>query len=640
MPAEPVAAQIVSAEHLNIVYPARHGEVTALKDFSLAIAPGEIVGLIGEGGCGKSTAALAMLGLLRPPARAVAGRVMLGGQDLLRLPHEALRALRGREVGLIVQNPRAALNPMLPIGWQIATVFRAHSDATAEAARQHAVAMLRMVGINDPERRAAAYPHEISGGMAQRVLIAMALSSKPKLLVADEPTSGLDVTIQAQFLDQLWHATRAVGSAVLLVTQDLGIIANYCDRVLVMQAGAVVEEAPAARFFAGPAHDYSRSILLLRETQTETDRRAMAAPRAAPAAAVPLLEVRGLSKRFPLRDRNGFVHAVSDVTLRIDAGSTLGLVGESGSGKTTVGRCLLGLEIADAGELLYRGAKLGLLDAGVPRARRLDLRAKLQLVFQDPYDTLDPRWTVRDLLGEPLRLHARLRGAALERRIAELTDLVGLDRAVLATRPRALSAGQQQRVGIARALAPGPELIVLDEPTSALAPAARAAAIRLLHGLQQRLGVAYLFISHDLATVRHLSRQVAVMYLSQIVEFGDRDQIFAAPRHPYTKALMAAHLDTDPAHRRPEHPPAFRLEGEIPSPIDLPRGCFLAGRCPVELPRCRSERQELRPLADGRLVRCWRAGEDPMPGCAAADAVGAKPVGAEPKDAEAVKERI
>ena len=320
---------------------------------------------------------------------------------------------------------------MLPIGRQIATVFRAHSDATAEAARQHAVAMLRMVGINDPERRAAAYPHEISGGMAQRVLIAMALSSKPKLLVADEPTSGLDVTIQAQFLDQLWHATRAVGSAVLLVTQDLGIIANYCDHVLVMQAGAVVEEAPAARFFAGPAHDYSRSIPLLLREDPDRDRpagdggAAGRASRRRAAAGSP----RGLSKRFPLRDRNGFVHAVSDVTLRIDAGSTLGLVGESGSGKTTVGRCLLGLEIADAGELLYRGAKLGLLDAGVPRARRLDLRAKLQLVFQDPYDTLDPRWTVRDLLGEPLRLHARAArcGAGAAHRRA-LTDLVGLDR--------------------------------------------------------------------------------------------------------------------------------------------------------------------------------------------------------------------
>jgi oligopeptide/dipeptide ABC transporter ATP-binding protein len=231
------------------------------------------------------------------------------------------------------------------------------------------------------------------------------------------------------------------------------------------------------------------------------------------------------------------------------------------------------------------------------------------MVFQDPYDTLDPRWTVRDLIREPLDLHTDLRKLAMQHRIVELIGLVGLDASVLTARPRALSAGQQQRVGIARALASEPELIVLDEPTSALAPSARAATIRLLHELQQRLGVAYLFISHDLATVRHLSHSVAVMYLSQVVEFGDRDQIFGAPQHPYTKALMAAHLDTDPMRRRPEHPPAFRLQGEIPSPIDLPHGCFLAGRCPAELPRCAQERQALHTLPNQRLVRCWRAAE-------------------------------
>ena len=607
MPPEIAAPPIVTAEHLTIVYPARHGDVTALRDFSLSITPGEIVGLIGEGGCGKSTAALAMLGLLRPPARAVSGSVQLGPHDLLRMSRDALRHLRGREVGLIVQNPRAALNPMLPIGRQIEAVYRAHNAVTKVRAHQHAVMMLRMVGINDPERRVAAYPHEISGGMAQRVLIAMALSSNPKLLVADEPTSGLDVTIQAQFLDELWRTTRAVDSAVLLVTQDLGVIANYCDRVLVMQNGAVVEQADVRRFFAAPSHEYSRSVLQLHEARAEADRQAMATGVRVRAVHRPelLLEIRGLTKRFPLRDRRGFVHAVSDVSLRMDAGRTLGLVGESGSGKTTVGRCLLGLEKPDAGELLYRGKPLGGLTSAVLREQR----ARLQMVFQDPYDALDPRWTVRDLIREPLDLHTSLRKQAMQHRIAELIGLVGLDASVLTAWPRALSAGQQQRVGIARALASEPELIVLDEPTSALAPSARAAIIRLLNELQQRLGVAYLFISHDLATVRHLSHSVAVMYLSQVVEFGDRDQIFGAPQHPYTKALMAAHLGTDPLRRRPEHPPAFRLQGEIPSPIDLPHGCFLAGRCPAELPRCAQERQALHTLPNHRLVRCWRAAE-------------------------------
>jgi oligopeptide/dipeptide ABC transporter ATP-binding protein len=568
-----------------------------LRNFSLAIQPGEIVGLIGEAACGKTTAALAMLGLLRPPGKVTSGTVTIDGKDLFALPKEELRALRGKDVGLIVQSPRGALNPLLPIGRQIATVYAAHNNVSKQEARDHAVAMLRRVGINDPERRYHAFPHEISGGMAQRVLIAIALSSHPRLLIADEPTSGLDVTIQADFLDRMWRTIRAAGSAVLLVTQDLGVIANYCDRLLVMQDGAVVEESRVADFFRGPAHPYSRSILLM-----QAERGAGATKGPAPDAE-PLISVRGLVKRYVLRQTRAVLQAVGGVFFDIRPGETLGLVGESGSGKTTVGRCILGLERANEGELVYRGKTLKLPD-GLPRA----LRPKMQIVFQDPFDSLDPRWTVADLLGEPLGLHTPLKGEARQARIAELLDLVGLDGAVAASRPRALSAGQQQRVGIARALACEPELIVLDEPTSALAPAARTAIILLLRALQQRLGIAYLFISHDLATVRHLSHRVAVMYLSQIVEQGDRDQIFNSPKHPYTRALLAAHLDTDPSHRRPDHPPAIRLEGEIPSPVDLPPGCYLAGRCPVAVARCHAEKQDL-VLRGGRLVRCWRADE-------------------------------
>jgi peptide/nickel transport system ATP-binding protein len=589
---------VVSARDLTIAYPVDGKNVIALRDFTLAIQPGEIVGLIGEAACGKTTAAVAMLGLLRPPGRVLSGSVTIDGLSLFTLNREALRALRGRDVGLIVQSPRGALNPLLPIGRQIATVYRAHNKVTRRAAREHAVAMLRRVGINDPERRYHAFPHEISGGMAQRVLIAIALSSHPRLLVADEPTSGLDVTIQADFLDRMWRTIRAAGSAVLLVTQDLGVIANYCDRLLVMQDGAVVEESPVAAFFRGPQHPYSRSILLM---QAERGAGAVEAPSA---DTPPLVSIRGLFKRYTLRRSRAVLQAVGGVYLDIRPGETLGLVGESGSGKTTVGRCILGLEKADEGELIYRETKID-LRLGLPRA----LRPKMQIVFQDPFDSLDPRWTVNDLLGEPLGLHTSLRGAARQARIAELLTLVGLEPATAAARPRMLSAGQQQRVGIARALACEPELIVLDEPTSALAPAARTAIILLLRALQQRLGIAYLFISHDLTTVKHLSHRVAVMYLSQIVEQGDRDQIFSRPRHPYTRALLAAHLDTDPTRRRPDHPPAIRLEGEIPSPVDLPPGCYLAGRCPVAVPRCAAEKQDLRVFETGRLVRCWRASE-------------------------------
>jgi oligopeptide/dipeptide ABC transporter ATP-binding protein len=569
-----------------------------VRDLTLSIAPGEIVGLIGEAGCGKSTAALALLGLVRPPGRVVSGSMLMDGADLFRLPREKLREIRGRDVGLIVQNPRGALNPLLTVGRQIETVYRAHTGASAKDARLHAIEMLRGVGINDPERRIDAYPHEISGGMAQRVLIAIAMSVRPKLLIADEPTSGLDVTIQAQFLDQLWRTARSAGSATLLVTQDVGVIANYCDRILVMQRGEIVESNNVSAFFRGPRHEYSRSILIMQEERAEAARR-----QPPPEDGPPLLEILGLSKRFPLRGTKKVVHAVGDAFFSVRPGETLGLVGESGSGKTTVGRCILGLVRADEGFMRYRGRDIGNLANGLPRT----LRPKMQIVFQDPYDSLDPRWTVADLLEEPLGLHSALRGPARKARIRELLALVDLDPSLAEARPRGLSAGQQQRVGIARALACEPELIVLDEPTSALAPASRTATIRLLRDLQDHLGIAYLFISHDLATVRHVSHRVAVMYLSQIVEIGDRDAIFGNPRHPYTRALLAAHLDTDPSRRRPEHPPATRLEGEIPSPIDLPPGCFLAGRCPDERPRCRMERQRLVVDPSGRLVRCWRA---------------------------------
>ncbi len=590
------ASAVVTATAVTIAYPAPDGETVALRDFSLAIGPGEIVGLIGEAACGKTTAALAMLGLVRPPGRTVGGQVLIDGKDLLHLKRDALRVLRGRDIGLIVQSPRGALNPLLPIGTQIATVYRAHNRVSRKAARQQAVAMLKRVGINDPERRFHAYPHEISGGMAQRVLIAIALSSQPRLLVADEPTSGLDVTIQADFLDRLWHATRAAGSAVLLVTQDLGVIANYCDRLLVMQDGAVIEESDVANFFRGPRHAYSRSILRMQ------DERGVGRTVAPVADGPPLLAMHDLVKRYRLRRGRAMLQVVGGVSLEIRSGETLGLVGESGSGKTTVGRCLLGLVPADRGRLMFQGHTVDLAE-GLPRA----LRPKMQIVFQDPYDSLDPRWTAADALGEPLDLHTGLRGPARAARIAELLALVGLEPEAAQARPRMLSAGQQQRLGIARALACEPDLIVLDEPTSALAPAARTAIILLLRALQQRLQLAYLFISHDLATVRHLSHRVAVMYLSQIVEVGDRDQIFQAPAHPYTRALLAAHLDTDPSHRRPEHPPGVRLQGEIPSPVDLPPGCYLAGRCPEAVAQCAVEPQGLRSWEDGRLVRCWRA---------------------------------
>jgi oligopeptide/dipeptide ABC transporter ATP-binding protein len=570
--------------------------IPAVCDVSFDIAPGEIVGLTGDSGSGKSTLGLALLGLVRQPGRILGGSVTIEGVDLLQLPEAERRARRGRQIGLIVQNPRGSLSPLHTVGRQIRSVLRAHLTLSSAQATGRAVGLLRQLGLNDPERRAHSYPHEISGGMAQRVLIAMATGAGPRLLVADEPTSGLDVTIQAQFLDELSRTSRAAGSAVLLMTQDLGIIANYCDRVLVMQEGRIVASDLPAAFFAAPRDSYSRSLLSL----------AHAPPPPLPTAPAELLAVRGLSKNFRLRGSGKTLQAVDRVDLAIGRGETLGLVGESGSGKTTVGRCLLRLLDADAGEVVFEGKDL-------LRATPHDLRStrrRIQIVFQDPLDALDPRWSVSRIVSEAL-----LRPDP--GRIAELLTLVGLDPAVAKLRPRGLSAGAQQRVGIARAIAADPALIVLDEPTSALTPMARVGIVALLRELQARLGMSYLFISHDLNTVEQLSHRVAVMYLGQIVELGAREQVFQAPRHPYAKALLAAHLAPDPGRRRVDRVPGAGLVGEIPSPIDLPPGCYLAGRCPEAVASCRTTPQPLYEFADGGRVRCTpaavRAGLIPIP---------------------------
>ncbi len=561
------------------------GEHLAIKDVSLTIAAGEILGLTGDSGSGKSTLALAILGLTQQGGAIRGGEVLIAGEDLLALREGERRRRRGRDVALITQNPRGSLSPLHSIGVQVGATLRAHRGASRAAAWAHAIAMLRDLGLNDPERRVRAYPHEISGGMAQRVLIAMALGAGPKLLIADEPTSGLDVTIQAAFLDSMWRSVRARGSAMLLVTGDPGILANYCDRVAVMQGGRIVETATVAAFFAAPASAYGRAVLALRDE---------APPAPAPAGPA-LLELQALSKRFAVRGSRKTVQAVDQVSLSIGRGETLGLVGESGSGKTTVGRALLRLVEPSSGAVLFDGQAV----TGASRAALKRLRPQMQVVFQDPLDSLNPRWTVGDIIAEGLQEGGGWRG-----QVAELLELVGLPPGLAAAKPRALSAGDQQRVGIARSLAPDPALIVLDEPTSMLTPLARVGIIRLLRDLQVRRGLSYLFISHDLRTVEHLSHRVAVMYLGQVVEVATREAIFASPMHPYSRALLGAYLAPDPSRRRVDRADPGGLEGEIPSPIDLPLGCYLAGRCPLARPDCRTTPQRLLSMPDGRLIRC------------------------------------
>jgi oligopeptide/dipeptide ABC transporter ATP-binding protein len=586
---------LLSVRNLQVTYRSETAVSRPVDGASFTINSHEVVGLVGDAGSGKSTAALALLGLARTPGAITGGEVIFEGRDLLKLPDDEIRAIRGRDIGIIVQNPRAALNPMLRVGTQIGNAYKAHNQATEAQARKQAVDMLRMVGINDPERRVEAFAHELSGGMAQRALIAMALSSKPKLLIADEPTSGLDVTIQAQFLDEMWQTVQSTGSAILLVTQELGVIANYCDRVLVLHDGRIVEDAPVRDFFANPQHPYSQDVLrLFRERGGEYPAQ-ITGDRA-------FLKTDALTKHFPLRNSKKVVQAVDKVSLTIGRAEAVGLVGESGSGKTTVGRCLLRLVDATSGKINFDGTDI----TALPPADMRKIRSRMQIVFQDPYDSLNPRWTIEDLLAEPLRVHGTPDKATVRAKATAALKLVDLDPALLDRKPRGLGASTLQRVNIARALILDPEFVVLDEPTSVLAPRARNGLIALLAKLQRDLGISFLFISHDLTTVRYLCQRVAVMYLGQIVEEGTVEQVFSTPRHPYSAALLSAHLFPDPTNRRVDHPVPAALQGEIPSPIDVPKGCYLSSRCPHATDACRATAQTLTSLPDGRQVRCMR----------------------------------
>ena len=593
---------VIKASNITVRFPlVDSADVYAVHDFNIEIQPGEFVGLMGEPGCGKSTAAMALLGLVRPPGIIETGTVEYMGKNLLTMKDEEVRQLRGKDIGMIVQNPRYSLHPMLRVGDQISNVYRAHNSVSKREAWDHAVNMLRLVGINDPERRVKAYAHELSSGMAQRVLIAIALSSSPKLLLADEPTSGLDVTIQAQFLDQMWDACRQTNSAVLLVSQDLGIVANYCDRVLIMHEGKIVEDSDVFTFFDSPKHDYSKRILKLQREAQEAGEAVMSN---VDRNAKPLMVVNNLIKEFPIRNSKSRVHAVDDSNFELHPGECLGLVGESGSGKTTIGRCVLRLEQPTSGEIYFRDERLDQLSLREFQSRRSDL----QIVFQDPLDSLNPRWTVEQVLREPLDLHTSLSVEEKRKRIVELLNLVGLEANMLQALPKEMSAGRQQRTSIARALASNPEFIVLDEPTSALTPETTAEIIRLLMDLSDKLGIAYLFISHDLTTVKYICHRVVVLYLGKIVEIGTKEQVFNDPKHPYARALLASHLFPDTSNRRVDREIRESLKGEIPSPVteNLPKGCYLYGRCAHQVEKCGQMKQELKKMEDCRYVSCWR----------------------------------
>jgi peptide/nickel transport system ATP-binding protein len=507
----------------------------ALVDFACTVAPGEIVALVGESGSGKSTAALSVLGLLPSNAK-VSGSVTLAGQDVLGLRGEELRAIRGRGAGMIFQEPMTALNPLLRIGFQLAEAIRNHDPKPRRHRQYHdeCVALLERVGVPEPESRLRQYPHQLSGGLRQRVMIAIAIAAKPALIIADEPTTALDVTVQQQILDLLRDIRDTEGTATLLITHNMGVVADIADRVLVMRAGRVVEQAETATLFSSPGAEYTRALLAAVPHLGEGEH-AQAEPVDDAVLALTDVVVEYAGKR-----------AVDSVSLSIGAAEILGLVGESGSGKTTIGNCALGLVGPKSGQIRLFG---GPLPRRTGRAAKA-VRRRIGAVFQDPASSLDPRMTVAQTIAEPLVVHTSASRRDRLAKVRELLDAVELPESLLHRYGHELSGGQRQRVSLARALVLGPDLLIADEPTSALDVSVQAAVLDVLVSLHERYGFGCLFISHDLAVVDSLCDRVAVMRAGQVVEQGPTGEVLRTPEHPYTASLLLSSPVPDPERQR------------------------------------------------------------------------------------------
>ena len=646
------------------------GDLRAVDGVDIGLRRGECFALVGESGSGKSMTALSIMRLLPESGRIAGGRVLLEGRDLMALPEAAMRAVRGRRVAMIFQEPSTALNPVLTVGRQIAEVIERHTALAGEAVRSRTLALLDAVGIPDAARRGGEYPFQLSGGLKQRVLIACALAAEPEVLIADEPTTALDVTIQAQILDLLAKLQAERAMAILLITHDLGIVARMAQQVAVMYAGEIVEVAGRDAFFGAPQHPYAQKLfqalpspekrgaelsviagqvppltgtfsgcrfaercesaylrcrqeapaLIAIPGDPDGGRRVRChlreqgvapAPKAAPvaeqdatlvaASSAPVLaEIEGLKVHFPIRRglfkrTAGHVRAVDGVSLSIRSGRTLALVGESGCGKTTAGKALLRLIPPSAGRIVFAGRDL----AALSRSQLREGRGAMQIIFQDPYASLDPRMRIADVLSEGM-ISLGIGRDAKDRmyRMAELLEQVGLPLEALARYPHEFSGGQRQRIAIARALAVEPRLIVCDEPTSALDVSVQAQILNLLKSLQDRLGLAYLFITHNISIVEYLAHEVAVMYLGRIVERGTVEEVLADPKHPYTEALLSAVPTVDGSRS------IIRLSGELPSPANPPAGCHFHPRCPKAMPECREAYPETVQIGRSRTVNC------------------------------------
>jgi len=535
-----VTPGLLRVEDLHVDFSTRHGTVAALHGIDLALDAGETLGIVGESGSGKSVTALAVMRLLDRAGRIAGGRVLFDGRDITRAGSGDLRRLRGSAMSMIFQNPRAALNPIRTVEQQITDVLGAHGKLSRGRAQDQALDLLRAVLIRDPERRLRAYPHELSGGMCQRVMIAMAIACEPALLIADEPTTGLDVTTQQTVMELLARIKADRAMAMILITHDLGLAARWCDRIAVMENGRVIEHGPTDALFQAPAHPYTQRLVAASPTRRSvlSDLAPGASPMAAqpvrhPPGTPPLLELQSVEKAF-----DG-VRAVDGVSFRIAPGGSLGLVGESGSGKTTLSRLICRLLDPDAGDIVFNGESI----AAVPARdfHHAPQRRDIQIVFQDPHDSLNPRHSAFDSIAHPLRRLERLRdGAALTARVRDAATRAGLPIALLDRFPHQLSGGQKARVGIARAVAPRPRLLVLDEPTAALDVSVQAVILQLLDRLRREDGIGLLFVSHDLNVVRMLCDDLVVLQLGKVVEAGPSQAVFANPQAAYTRTLLDA----------------------------------------------------------------------------------------------------
>lgn len=579
---QPTSDPIAQIKGLRVEFQTKDGPVVGVENVSFDIYPGETVCVVGESGSGKSVSSLSLMRLVEFGGGEIAGGELMFDRkdhapiDLAHAPQDQMRHIRGNEIGMIFQEPMTALNPVFTVGKQLTEGLRLHRNMSRSQAEARALELLRQVRIPEPERRLKQYPHELSGGMRQRVVIAMALACEPRLLIADEPTTALDVTIQAEILALMDRLKRETGTAVMFITHDMAVVAQMADRVVVMFRGNKVEEGPVEEIFENPQHPYTKALLAAVPKLGEMTGKPYPEPMkllgTQDKEIVPikgtddvLLKVSNLTTRFPvtggfLRRTVANVHAVEDLSFTINKGRTLSLVGESGCGKSTAGRSILRLVEPQSGEINLGGTDIMALNHSQLRTARLDM----QMIFQDPFASLNPQMQLADQVAEPIHNFGTLKGKAVTDRVEMLFDRVELPRSFMRRFPHELSGGQRQRVAIARALALNPKLIIADEAVSALDVSVQAQVLNLMMELQLEMGLSFLFISHDMAVVERVSHQVGVMYLGRIVELGSRQRVFENPQHPYTQALMKAVPIADPRQRKAEKDLNFK---PIPSPI-------------------------------------------------------------------------